>query len=150
MPADVNVSKLETIIKGISTNSIIVFDGHCVLCSGVFRFVIKHDKREQFLFLIAQTEAGEALYAATGRKSEDFDTNLVFIDGRMYERLDALAAVMRELGGIWAPLSWVRVLPEFLKNFIYFRIARNRYWLFGRTEMCMVPSAQLRARFIDA
>lgn len=146
---DVDVSTLENIVKGISTSHIMVFDGHCVLCSGVFRFIVKHDKHEQFKFVIAQSEQGEALYAATGRKSGDFDTNLVFIDGRMYERLDAFAAVMKELGGIWTPFSWVRVLPEFLKSFIYFCVARNRYRLFGRTDECMVPTASLKARFID-
>ena len=148
-PPDNTILTLETIIKGVSTSSIIVFDGHCVLCSGVFRFVIKHDRRQQFQFLIAQSELGEAVYAATGRKSEDFDTNLVFINGRMYERLDAFAAVMREIGGIWTLFSWVHLLPEFLKNFVYFSIARNRYRLFGRTEACMVPTAQLKARFVD-
>lgn len=145
---DVDVTKLEAIFTGISTSSIIVFDGHCVLCSRAFRFVVKHDKHEKFQFLIAQTELGEKIYAATGRKSDDFDTNLVFINGKMYERLDAFAVVMREIGGIWKPLSWVRVLPENVKNLIYFRIARNRYRLFGRTEACMVPTDQLKARFI--
>lgn len=139
---------LTEIVPEISIRDIIVFDGVCVLCSGFMRFVLRHDREEHFLFMTAQSAQGEALYAALGLKAGDYDTNLVFIDGQLYERLDAFAVVMRKLGWPWRALAILGWLPGPLKDWIYYRIARNRYAMFGRRETCMVPDSAITSRFI--
>ena len=126
-----------------------MFDGECVLCSGFFRFITRVDRAERFHFAHAQSDLGAELYNALGLPPDDFETNLILVDGVIYTHLDSFAAAMRAVGWPWKALSIVRFLPRPLKTFIYNRIARNRYALFGRHETCMIPEPRVMARFID-
>jgi predicted DCC family thiol-disulfide oxidoreductase YuxK len=119
-----------------------------VLCSGFYRFMLKHDRRQRFAFATAQSPIGQQLYKALGLPTYDFETNLVIINGLVFQRLDASAAAMRSLGGIWHLPALLRFLPNGLKDFAYHRIARNRYRIFGRYDTCMAPSPAQRARFV--
>lgn len=138
----------DSVLAEIGDGDVIVFDGECVLCSGFFRFVVRHDREEQFRFLIAQSEKGEALYETLGLKSDDYETNLVFTGGRLHRELGAFAAVMSRLGWPWRVLAAARFVPEPLAGWVYGVIARNRYRVFGRRDACMVPDPSLRARFL--
>ena len=130
-------------------HDVIVFDGICVLCSGFFRFVIRHDRARRFRFVTAQSPLGQRLYADLGLPRDDFETNLVIVDGRIHERLDAFAAAMSALGWPWRALAVCRVLPDMVKNPLYHAIARNRYRLFGRTDACLMPAPDTADRFLD-
>lgn len=133
----------------LNARDLIVFDGECVLCSGFFRFIIRHDKAQRFHFAHAQSDTGAAFYRARGMATDDFETNLVIVDGMIYERLDAFAAAMAALGWPYKALAAVRLIPPPLNGFLYNRIAKNRYAWFGRYDTCMMPDPTLRARFID-
>lgn len=128
---------------------VVVFDGVCVLCSGFLKFMLRHDKRDHFRFVIAQSDLGEALYAQLGLKSADYDTNIVIVDARVHTKLDAFAAAMSQLGGVWRIANMVKILPRPVSDWIYNRIARNRYAVFGKTDACMIPSPDMRARFLN-
>ncbi|MEX0304563.1 MAG: thiol-disulfide oxidoreductase DCC family protein [Leisingera sp.] len=128
---------------------LIVFDGECVLCSRFFRFMLRHDRVERFSFATAQSPLGQRLYRELGLPTDEFETNLVIVDGRTYQRLDAFAAAMRALPWPWVMLSVCRYLPGWLKDRLYFSVARNRYRLFGRFDTCMIPSPEVRARFAN-
>ena len=138
---------LQTRLKG---RDLIVFDGECVLCSGFFRFIIRTDTAQRFHFAYAQSDLGTALYRAFGMPTDDFETNLVIVDGMMYERLDAFAAAMTAVGWPYKALAVIRFIPEPLRSFLYHRLAKNRYTIFGRYDTCMMPEPSLRARFIDS
>lgn len=142
---ETNVNPSER-LKG---KNLIVFDGECVLCSAFFSFVVKKDKQKQFHFSIAQSEFGEALYEYYGLKPEDYDTNLVFINGKLYERLHGFFASMKLLGWPYRVVNIFQFLPNAFLDWAYYKIARNRYKLFGRRETCMVPSQALKDRFIN-
>ena len=73
----------------------------------------------------------------------------MFVDGKVFQRLDAFAEAMRALTGFWPLLSFVRFLPSAVKDPLYFSIARNRYALFGRYDTCMMPDAALLERFAE-
>ena len=126
----------------------IVFDGECVLCSGFFRFMVARDKSQRFKFATAQSPFGQQLYRDLGLSVRDFETNLVIVNGQVHQRLDAFAAAMRVLPGIWPVLSVCRFLPGWAKDPTYRMIARNRYKFLGRTKECLVPDATLKARFL--
>ncbi|MEL7099222.1 MAG: DCC1-like thiol-disulfide oxidoreductase family protein [Pseudomonadota bacterium] len=128
--------------------NLIVFDGVCVLCSGFFHFMLKYDRGQRFFFATAQSEVGQGLYARLGLPTDEFETNLVIVDGVTYQKLDAFAAAMRAIGWPWRILAVAAYLPRALSDWLYNRIARNRYRLFGRTETCLVPRPELRARFV--
>ena len=127
---------------------VVVFDGVCVLCSGFPKFMLKHDRNRRFKFVTAQSQLGEALYSHLGLKSADYDTNVVIVDGRIYTKLDAFAAAMGALGGMWRAAQLVRVLPRPVADWLYNRIARNRYAVFGRTDACLVPTPDMKDRFL--
>lgn len=128
---------------------LIVFDGVCVLCSGFARMVVALDRKKIFRFATAQSPLGQALYAAHGLRRDDFDTNLVIIDGVAYQRLDSLIAVTEALGWPWRAARLLRVLPRSWRETLYGVIARNRYKLFGRKESCDIPSPELSARIVS-
>lgn len=139
----------ETALKRITGRDVIVFDGVCVFCSGFMQFIHKRDRQGRFAFVLAQSELGEALYEYTGMKAGDYETNLVFIDGVLYHKLDTFCAVMGAVGWPWRGLAVLRFLPGGVKDWLYDRVARNRYALFGKYPVCMVPDERLKARFID-
>lgn len=128
---------------------LIVFDGVCALCTGSARFVLKRDPAFRFRLATAQSPLGQALFRHYGLNAETFETNLVLIDGRAYAKLDSVAEVCQRLSGFWALLSALRLLPRSLGDWLYDRIALNRYTLFGRTDRCMIPQRQWRARFLE-
>jgi predicted DCC family thiol-disulfide oxidoreductase YuxK len=128
--------------------ALIVFDGVCVLCSGLARFVLKRDRDFVFRLTTAQSPVGQALFRHYGLDTQALATNLVLIDGKAYGKLDTVAAVGRRLGGGWRLFSMLRFLPRPIGDWLYDAIARNRYRLFGRYPRCMVPEPQWRERFI--
>ena len=129
--------------------NLVVFDGECVLCSGFFNFIVKHDRKKTFYFSIAQSEFGERLYAQYGLKADDYDTNLVIIRGKLYERLHGFFEVMKIIGFPWNVLTVFSLLPDSVLDWGYYKIARNRYRLFGKRDTCLVPDAEIKARFIN-
>ena len=129
---------------------LVVFDGVCVLCSGFARFILKRDQDFTFRFAMAQSPLGQALYRHYGLDPIEFESNLVLIDGRAYAKLDTVAAVATRISGPWRVLGLLRLLPRSLGDWLYDRVARNRYALFGRTEHCMLPPPEWRDRFLGA
>lgn len=128
---------------------LIIFDGVCVLCSGMARFVVARDKNRSFYLTTAQSPVGSALFTHYGFSTEDYETSLLVEDGVAYERLDAFERIMWRLGGVCRLAMVTRILPRFLRDFVYDRVARNRYSLFGKTEDCLVPPADWGDRFIS-
>jgi len=129
---------------------IVLFDGHCTFCSGVVTFLVDRDPRGRLKFAALQSEAGRRLLAAHGLPMPDVPDTMVFIEGdRVLLRSDAALAITKHLSGLW-PLARVGfVVPRFVRDAIYRIVARNRYRWFGHTEVCRVPTPELRARFLD-
>lgn len=136
-------------VDQIKDKNLVVFDGECVLCSGFFHFIVWADKKKQFQFSTAQSAFGEALYDHYDLKPDDYDTNLVFIEGKLYERFHAFVAAMKLLGWPYRVLAIFEVLPNRLLDWFYYKIARNRYALFGKRDTCIIPSDEIKARFIN-
>lgn len=129
-------------------SGLVLFDGVCVLCSGWVRFILARDAEAQFRFASIQGSLGSAFARSLGIDPIEPATNAVVLDGVAYFKSDSALAVLSRLRG-W---RWTRIfnaLPRGLRDFAYDRIARNRYVLFGRTDGCMLPSAEQRSRFLD-
>lgn len=128
-------------------DGLILFDGVCVFCSRWVRFVIERDPERRFRFLPIQSEQGRALAMRHGIDPEAPQTNAVVLDGRIHFKSDAALTVLGALRGTGV-LAVLKAAPRLLRDRIYDLIAKNRYAIFGRTEACMVPSPEDRARFI--
>ncbi|WP_434221337.1 thiol-disulfide oxidoreductase DCC family protein [Mesorhizobium opportunistum] len=131
-----------------TSRQLIVFDGVCVLCSGSVRMVVRLDRKSRFRFATAQSPFGEALFRKHGLRTDAYETNLVLVDGAVFTRLDSFVAVMAELGWPWRAAKALLLLPRPLRDWLYERVAKNRYALFGKKDSCDVPSAELRGRFL--
>ncbi len=140
---------LQTVLDCLIDKNIIVFDGECVLCNHFFNFIVAIDRQQQFHFLTAQSPAGEILYQHFGLKKGDFDTSLVLVNGLLFERMQGFYKVMKIIGLPWSLLSVFGLLPNAINNFLYNRVARNRYRIFGRRDHCLIPDEQIKSRFLD-
>jgi predicted DCC family thiol-disulfide oxidoreductase YuxK len=134
------------------SSTIILFDGVCNLCSGVVRFVIARDPRAHFRFAALQSDAARRACAevgATPPAAVDPDTIIVIADGRALERSDAALAIASRLPFPWPMFGVFRILPRALRDWLYRLVAKNRYRWFGKSETCMMPTPELRARFLE-
>lgn len=126
---------------------IIVYDGVCVLCGGAVDIVFRRDPNVRFL--AAQSHVAQALYRHYGLNAADFETWLLLMDGRAYVKADATERLVRRWGGVWAVFAAaIRLTPRRFRGWLYDRIARNRFRIFGRRDQCETPSEERRARFI--
>ncbi|MGB8814442.1 MAG: DCC1-like thiol-disulfide oxidoreductase family protein [Paracoccaceae bacterium] len=126
---------------------LILFDAQCVFCSGFARFMHARDTAHRFRFVTAQSATGRALYQHHALDPDLMETNIVIVDGIAYVKLRAFAAAMRSLGAPWSVLGMLAHIPRRLSDWIYDRIARNRY-RFGR-HACPMPPPDLKARLIE-
>lgn len=138
----------ETVKTATQGKDLIVFDGVCVFCNAWVKFVLRFDKAARYSFVIAQSELGEMLYAELGLKSDDYDTFIVVTDDNITTSLDGVLTVCGKLGLPWSALRVFQVLPKWLKDFTYNSVARNRYKIFGRRDTCMMPTPDIKGRFL--
>jgi len=127
---------------------IIVFDGHCNLCSGFANFILRHDKKNHLRLLAAQSDLGEALYKHYELKPLDYDTNLLIENGRIRIKSDGSIAIISYLGWPWKLIYIGRILPRPLRDALYSFIARNRISWFGRKDVCYLPPPDAKERFL--
>lgn len=128
---------------------LVVYDGICVMCSGSVKWLAARDPAARFRFTTAQSPLGQALLGAHGLKTQEFDSNLVLIDRVAYTRLDSVIAVGSELGWPWRAVRLLRILPARCQDWLYDVIAANRYALFGRRDVCDIPSSGFRERIVE-
>ncbi len=127
---------------------IIIFDGHCVLCSGWAQFVIRHDPTAKFRLLAAQTPLGHALYEHYGLDPKNYETNILLADGTAWFKSEGSIRMAEGLGWPWRLAGGFRLLPRALRDRAYEALARNRFRIFGRHEVCFTPTPDIAARFL--
>ncbi len=129
-------------------HAIWLFDGKCVLCSGGVRYTLRHEKSPSIMFVAILSDAGRALADEYGVDPDDPTTFLFIENGKALEKSDAFIALSRHLKGPARIVPLIRFIPRGWRDWAYGLIARNRYALFGRTDSCMVPTADQRHRFV--
>ncbi|MBL7867238.1 MAG: thiol-disulfide oxidoreductase DCC family protein [Flavobacterium lindanitolerans] len=128
---------------------IILFDGVCNLCDSSIQFIIKHDKKDIFRFVALQSEIGLEIINHIGIDTSKIDSILLYEPGKAYYyKAQAALKIAKELGGIYTAISWFSILPNFLTNTVYDYIAKNRYKWYGKKEACMIPTPELKAKFL--
>ncbi len=133
----------------MNTHPIILFDGVCNLCNNSVQYVIKHDPNELFRFASLQGETGQQLLKQYGLSTNDMNSFVLIRDNKAYTRSVAALNVAKQLTGFTKLLYGFIIVPPFIRNAVYNLIARNRYKWFGKKDSCMIPTAALRARFLN-
>lgn len=130
-------------------DNLVIFDGVCNLCTHSVRFILQHETEPLFRFATVQSPTGSRLMRDLGLDPDDAETFVLIADGRAYLRSDAAIRIARDLRGAWRWLGAIKIVPRPLRDWVYDLVARKRYRWFGRTDECMVPTEETRARFIE-
>jgi predicted DCC family thiol-disulfide oxidoreductase YuxK len=127
---------------------IILFDGICNLCNSGVQFIIKRDSKSHFKFTSLQSETGQMLLNKYG-VSNKIDSMIVIEDEKVYIKSSAALHISRYLDGYWKYLTILKVLPPFIRDFLYDILAKNRYKWFGKKDNCMLPTLEMKKRFLE-
>jgi predicted DCC family thiol-disulfide oxidoreductase YuxK len=127
---------------------VILFDGVCNLCNGAVQFIIKTDKASKFLFASLQSDFGQLQLQKFGLDPSKLHSIIALENGKFYERSDAALKIASGLAQPWPMLGVFRILPRFFRDWIYDLISKNRYKMFGKRESCMIPTPELKGRFV--
>ena len=130
-------------------DKIILFDGVCNLCNGAINFIIKHDPKGIFKFASLQGETGKQLLAQHTIDPQETDSIVLIDNHQVSVKSSAALRIAKNLNQGYPLLFGFMIIPTFIRNGVYDFIAANRYKWFGKKESCMLPTPELRSRFLD-
>ncbi len=140
---------LANIVPYINKNDkVILFDGVCKLCNGWARFVIKYDKKRIFKLASVQSKQGQAVLHYFSMPIDKFDTMILVTENQAHTKSSAFFKVVRHLPFIFRALMIFVIIPRPIRDWLYDRIALNRYKLFGKYEQCLLPTPDHQSRFL--
>lgn len=136
-------------IKLPKHKQLILFDGVCNLCNASIQYVIKHDKKNEFMFTALQSETGKQIINEFNIDTTKVDSILLYsIDNVITSKSSAALKVASKLGFPINILSVFFIVPPFIRNWVYDYIAKNRYKWYGKRDACMIPTPELKAKFL--
>src|SRR3954468_15963465 len=136
-------------IEPVGQQKIILFDGVCNLCNGSVSFILQREKVPLFQFASLQSEAGKRLLEWCGLPKDSNQTIILIDQGKISFGSTSALKIGRTLKFPWSIVSSVGlIVPKLIRDWVYNQIAVNRYRWFGKTELCMVPTEKLKARFL--
>lgn len=128
---------------------IILFDGLCNLCDSTVQFVIKHDKKDLFRFVALQSVLGQEIIKHIGINPINIDSVILYEPGIAYYYKSAAALqIAKNLGGFFHFGTVLKIIPIGISNQLYDYIAKNRYKWYGKKEQCMIPTEELKLKFL--
>jgi len=128
---------------------IILFDGVCNLCDATVQFIIKRDKKDIFRFVPIQSDLGQRIIQYIGIDTSKTDSIILYEPGNAYYyKAQAALRIATTLGGIFKLMGIFNILPNGLSNSVYDYVAKNRYKWYGKKDECMIPTPQMRAKFL--
>ena len=128
---------------------IILFDGVCNFCNASINFIIDRDSQNKFRFASLQSDTGQKLlqqYKVPDARS--LDSVVLIKNNKIYKKSAAALEIVKDLNGFWPVLYIFKILPSFILDTFYNLIAKNRYKIFGRAEVCRIPTPQLKQKFL--
>lgn len=130
-------------------DNLILFDGLCNLCTKSVQFIIRHDQHEVFIFASVQSPLGRDLLQQAGLDPDDVQSFALITSKQTLTRSDAALEIAKHFGGIWRLSVVLRFIPKPWRDGLYSFIARRRFAWFGRRDSCLIPSENLKKRFLS-
>ncbi|SRR5258706_6640732 len=135
---------------GVSaTDKVVLFDGECIMCSSGAQALIRLDRRRLFKLGTVQSAEGQRILAWYGLPKESFDTFVLSEGSRLYVRSTAYVRIVARLGFPWNLASIIWVIPRPLRDWLYDKVAQNRFRLFGKRERCILLTPDHKARLLS-
>ncbi len=129
-------------------HKIILFDGVCNLCNSTVQRVIKNDKNDVFRFTALQSAVGMVMVTEHRIDTARTDSIILVNGDTVSVKSTAALKIAKELSGAYPLLYGFMIVPAVIRNWIYDFIARNRYKWYGRQENCMIPTPELKKKFL--
>lgn len=140
--------KSESTASIAANDRVVLFDGVCRLCSAWARFLIKFDSKRRFKLATVQSTEGQAILQNYGFPTDYYETMLLIEGQHIYTKSSAFFRVMRRLPWPWPFICIGWIVPAVIRDWLYDRIALNRYRLFGRYDVCVIPDKDHDSRFL--
>ena len=129
---------------------VVLFDGVCNVCNDSVKFILARDGQGYFRFASLQSEVAKGLLRPFGLEEMPLHTMVLIEEGRVFTKSTAVMRVARRLGALWPVVSFgMWLVPRPLRDALYSGFVKHRYRLFGKSEVCLVPTPALRERFLD-
>ena len=139
------MKKIEDIVK---QQPIILFDGLCNLCDKSVQLVIKKDSKNIFLFAPLQDVSVQYYLKQQKGNFNNVDSILLITSKKIYTKSSAALTIAKHLKGLYPLLYVFYIIPKPLRDVIYNFIAKNRYRWYGKKDQCMIPSPELKNKFL--
>ena len=127
----------------------ILFDGVCNLCNSSVQFVIERDKKNTFQFASLQSDFARSTLPQRLVEEEDLKSIVLYTKEKTLTKSSAVLTVAKSLSGLWPVLYGFMIIPRFIRDGVYDIIAANRYKWFGKKDECMIPTPDMKIKFID-
>jgi predicted DCC family thiol-disulfide oxidoreductase YuxK len=127
---------------------ILFFDGVCNLCNGFVQFILKHETNSEFKFCSLQGEFAANFFKEKQFITSGIDSVIVFENNQFYIESAAAFKIINKLKWPYKAFYIFSTLPEFLNNSIYKFIAKSRYKIFGKSNVCWVITDKNKTRFL--
>jgi predicted DCC family thiol-disulfide oxidoreductase YuxK len=127
---------------------IVLFDGVCNFCNGAVNFIIRHDGEGRFKFAALQSDVGKDLQTKY-KVPSDVDSIVLIENEAAVLHSTAALQIARGLGGVWSLLYVFAIVPKPIRDSFYKLFAKYRYRIFGKKDVCMIPTPEVRERFLD-
>lgn len=134
--------------KNRQEHPIVLVDGVCHFCQGVTKWIIKRDPKGRYHFASLQSDVAKRLLEQGRLPVDRMDTFVLIEDGKYYTRSTAALKLAKGLKFPYPLLYGFVIIPRPLRDAVYGVIARNRYRWFGKDETCMLPSPDIKDRFL--
>jgi predicted DCC family thiol-disulfide oxidoreductase YuxK len=132
----------------LKDKGIVLFDGVCNFCNAGVQFIIRKDNTDYFRFLALQSEKGKKIVEQFHLDPENIQTVILLENGKIYTRSTAAVRIARKLRGGWKLLYGFVIVPAFLRDWVYNIVAKNRYRWWGKQDSCMIPTPEVRKKFL--
>ncbi len=144
-----NRDALTKVSSVASPSPIVLIDGVCNLCQGATKFIVRHDHGGRFQFASLQSHMGQALVAKGELPTDVINTIILIENGKYYTKSTAALRISRHLKFPWPIIYGLIIVPKSIRDVAYRYIARHRYRWFGKSDQCMLPSPELKGRFLE-
>ncbi|MGB1295573.1 MAG: thiol-disulfide oxidoreductase DCC family protein [Flavobacteriales bacterium] len=135
----------------IPKKHIVLFDGVCHLCHSTVQFVMSKDKEGVFYFASLQSDIGQVILKAHHLDQNDFDTFIYFNgeENEVFEKSTAALNVFSKLPYPYRFFAIFKIVPRFIRDFVYMFVSKNRYKWFGKKDQCSLEFLDQTHRFLS-
>ena len=127
---------------------IVLFDDVCNFCNTTIQLIIKNDKKDIFRFASLQSDRGKQLIKELGIDTCNLDSFILIENKNFHSKSNAAILIVKEFGFFWSGIQFFTIFPKKIRDAMYDFIAKNRYKILGKSNSCMIPSPELRQKFL--